>query len=83
MVNITIHLYFGVGWYLRVNGMAKNVDDNQDYEDDGVVVFDDLEFSVDISGACKSHQDARRRLEQLKEDRELQRLINDDFYAWD
>ena len=55
--------------------MAKKLSDEDDFEDDGEILdnIDDVEFKLSESG---SHSDARRRLEQLKEEKELERLIN-------
>jgi len=55
--------------------MAKNVKKDEDFEcdDDMVDEFEDIDIDVTVSN---SNFDVRRRLEQLREEKELERLIN-------
>ena len=66
--------------------MAKKIDDDDDDDyfdgtDEATDSIEDVELDL---GKYSGQLDARRRLEQLKEERELERLINsniyDDFY---
>lgn len=59
----------------------KNNDDDDDFEGDDD--FEDLDFIESKLNAADNFS-ARRRLEQLREERELERILNsssyDDFY---
>jgi len=69
--------------------MADDIEDDADGDEDTFVgmdedeVLDDQADEEDKEIAARSQSDARRRLEQLREDRELERLINGDYYDWD
>lgn len=55
--------------------MAKKITDDDDFESDGEISDDIEELELKLSETV-SYPDARRRLEQLREERELDRLIN-------
>ena len=61
--------------------MAKKIDDDDDFEtdDDDGEMFDDLDEIESKQSRLKVFSDARRRLEQLHEEKELARLINSSF----
>lgn len=59
--------------------MAKKVSDDDDYENDGDMSEDFEEIEHKLSEAGR-FTDARRRLEQLREEKELERLINSNEY---
>lgn len=62
----------------------SDIDDDDDYEaEDGDEMLEDFEDIEDPETVLVSHSDARRRLEQLKEEKELERLIKGDFDDWD
>jgi len=58
------------------NDDSSDLDDVEDISDDDFA--DDFDLKVDAMDSI----DARRRLEQLMEDRELDRLINGDLDDW-
>jgi len=57
--------------------MSKKVKTDEDFESDDVLIgdFEDIDEVLSVS-----HFDARRRLEQIKGDKELDRLINGNKY---
>ena len=60
--------------------MAKKIDDDDDFEtDDDGEMLDDLDEIESKQSRLKVFSDARRRLEQLHEEKELARLINSSF----
>ncbi|MCW8854821.1 MAG: hypothetical protein OQK76_10035 [Gammaproteobacteria bacterium] len=59
-----------------------NNDDDFDAGDDDEML-DEFEEIDDEKIVEKVHSDARRRLEQLREDKELARLLKGDFDDWD
>lgn len=62
--------------------MSEKIDDDtfDDIEDDdNEISEDEIETEVKVN-TLKTQFDARRRLEQMKEDRELERLLNGDYY---
>jgi hypothetical protein len=68
--------------------MAKNKSnaEDDDYDDDEPVddSLDDYEeIELKEIAALKPALNARRRHEQLKEERALERLLRNDFYDWD
>ncbi|MDH5611787.1 MAG: hypothetical protein OEY66_04960 [Gammaproteobacteria bacterium] len=69
--------------------MADDIEDDSDGDEDTFVgmdedeALDDQDDDEDKEITARSQSDARRRLEQLKEDRELERLIKGDYYDWD
>jgi len=69
--------------------MSDDIEDDADGDEDTFVGMDEdeeLEDQEDDDGRdvpVRSQSDARRRLEQLKEERELERLINGSYYDWD
>ena len=75
--------------------MVEDIDDDEDFEDiddenvvetveieDDGLLLDDQDDIDDAEKRPKSLHNARRRLEQLREDKELERLISGDFYDW-
>lgn len=63
--------------------MAKiNNDDSSDLDDVEDISDDDFADDFDLKVDAMDSIDARRRLEQLMEDRELDRLINGDLDDW-
>ena len=54
-------------------------DDDENSSVDEIVEGDDIEIDMKLD-SLKTQTDARRRLEQLKEDRALARLLNDELY---
>ena len=62
--------------------MAKKIDNDDDFDDDDVAdddMLNDLEEIESKQSKIVSQSDARRRLEQLKEEKELERILNDGF----
>ena len=58
--------------------MAKKVKNDDDFASDDLIDdFEDLDIDEALS---TSHFDVRRRLEQIREDKELDRLINGNKY---
>lgn len=57
-------------------------DDAFDTEDDDEML-DEYEKIEDEKSIVDKYSDARRRLEQLREDKELERLLKGDFDDWD
>lgn len=56
----------------------EDEDDFEDIDEDEMVEdFDEID---DKPSTMKFHHDARRVLEQLREDKELDRIINGNFY---
>ena len=55
-------------------------DDDSTFDD--IEIFDDREILGKIT-KVKHNSEARRRLENVLEDKVLERLINDDFYDQD
>ncbi|MCW9014518.1 MAG: hypothetical protein OQL06_12105 [Gammaproteobacteria bacterium] len=68
--------------------MSRKIEDNDDYEsiDDDEIpdddIPDDFEKVETRQSLLKRSSDARRKLEQLLENRELERLINGESYDW-
>jgi hypothetical protein len=68
--------------------MADDIEDDDDGDEDTFVgmdedeTLDDQEEVESKEITARSQSDARRRLEQLKEEKELERLINGDYYDW-
>jgi len=63
--------------------MSEDNDDDDtfdDIEDDDI--FDDIEETETSKYSSRNHLDARRRLEQLKEDKELERLTKGQLGDW-
>ncbi|MDH5765337.1 MAG: hypothetical protein OEZ38_04905 [Gammaproteobacteria bacterium] len=61
----------------------SDIDDDDDYDaEDGDEMLEDFEDIEDPETVLVSHSDARRRLEQLKEEKELERLIKGEFDDW-
>ena len=62
----------------------NNAKDGGDSYDDDIDAFDDIDIPddeiLDNNKSTEYYFDARRRLEKVLEDRELQRLISGDFY---
>lgn len=87
MVNITRRLYcLSLFLSVRLIFMADDIEDDED-EDTFVgmeedELLDEQDDEEDKEVTARSQSDARRRLEQLREDRELERLINGDYYDW-
>lgn len=66
--------------------MAEKMSDADDYEtdeDDDGEAFDVDEGMVDKQLLFKESAVARRRIEQLREEKALQRLLQGDFDDWD
>jgi hypothetical protein len=67
--------------------MAKDISDDEDFDDDvednDDPMLDDYEDIETKPVPCKDSSGARRRLEQLKEEKALERLLKGDFYDWD
>ena len=62
--------------------MAKKseiIDDDIDMDDEMIDDPESFEYVLDVAGYMP---DARRRLEQLREERELERLINSSDYDY-
>jgi len=53
-----------------------------DFENDDEIVYSD-DAAGDRRGASKGHSDARRRIELLKEEKEIERLLNNEIDDWD
>jgi len=70
--------------------MAEKFDDDDDFDDDegdadGVgdgEILDDFEDIEDKQVILKDPSHARRRLEQLREEKELERLLKGDLDDW-
>jgi hypothetical protein len=66
--------------------MADDIEDDEDEDTfvgmDEDELLDEQDDEEDKEVTARSQSDARRRLEQLREDRELERLINGDYYDW-
>jgi len=71
--------------------MAEKFDDDDDFDEDDdadtdtegdVEILDDFEDIDDKVIAFKDPSHARRRLEQLREEKELERLLKGDFDDW-
>ena len=59
--------------------MSDKIDDDSFNDEEDDELDEQLEMETkEIS--LKAQIDARRRLEQLKEDRELERMLKDDYY---
>ena len=64
---------------LRWRPVSKTNSAEEDSFDDDIEVDDDFE-DIDAKPVVVDNFDARRRLEEMLEDKALQRLINGDFY---
>lgn len=67
--------------------MAEKFSDDDDFDDDGEAdgegeILDDFEDIEDKPVSLKDPSHARRRLEQLREEKELERLLKGDFDDW-
>lgn len=65
--------------------MAEDIDDDDAFGDDGddeMLEDEDEEMEIKVS-AAKIQYDARRRVEQLMEEKALARLLDDDYYDLD
>ena len=64
--------------------MAGKIDNDDDFDaGDDDEMLDEFEEIDDEKIIEQVHSDARRRLEQLREDKELARLLKGDFDDWD
>ena len=64
--------------------MAEDIDDDDAFDDmdDDEMVDDEVEIEIKEVSA-KTQADARRRVEQLREEKALDRLLNGDYYDMD
>ncbi|MDH5471919.1 MAG: hypothetical protein OEY87_03195 [Gammaproteobacteria bacterium] len=67
--------------------MAAKIDDDEDdfdeVDDEDGAMLEDFDEIDDKEIILKDYSDARRRLEQIREDKELERLIRGEFDDWD
>jgi hypothetical protein len=64
--------------------MAEKNNDEDDFEDEAVEEeLDDYDVEEEKLISFKDSAAARRRLEQIKEERALERLLKGDFDDWD
>jgi len=59
--------------------MANKIKEDDGYVNDGIVP-EELDEIAYIPADSDKRLEARHRLEQLREEKELEMLINDDFY---
>ena len=64
--------------------MAENIDDYDAFDDvdDDDMLDDEIEIE-DKKITAKTQSDARRRVEQLREEKALERILNNDYYDLD
>ncbi|MCW8831575.1 MAG: hypothetical protein OQK32_08670 [Gammaproteobacteria bacterium] len=61
-----------------------DIDDDEAFDDmDENEMFDDETEIENKKTTAKAQSDARRRVEQLREEKALERLLNDDYYDLD
>ena len=61
----------------------KEEDDDVDFDEDSDEILDEYDDIAFRKTSHKHSSNARRRHEQLKEDRELERLLGNDYQDWD
>ena len=59
--------------------MAKKANEIDDFEDDADGEFEDFDYAELKLTELSNHFTARRRLEQLREERELDRMLNSSY----
>ncbi|MDH5387643.1 MAG: hypothetical protein OEY06_04235 [Gammaproteobacteria bacterium] len=66
--------------------MAEDIDDDDAFDDTDTDNDEMLDDEVEIENKdtnAKTQADARRRVEQLREDKALERLLSGDYYDLD
>ncbi|MDH5424796.1 MAG: hypothetical protein OEY29_07385 [Gammaproteobacteria bacterium] len=64
--------------------MARKANDEDDFDEiDSDDAYDDFDDSTSKKHSAKRNHAARHRLEMLREEKEMQKLLRDEFYDYE